>query len=191
MSQKTLKNLTKAFIGESQARNRYSFYSSQAKKEGYQQISKIFLETAEQEKEHAKRLFEHIQELKGDMKEIELEASSPNVFGSTQENLKAAAEGENYEHSDMYPSFAKIAEEEDLPKIAARLRSIAVAESHHEERYLKLLNELKSNKILKKDEEVVWVCMECGYEHRGQTPPEVCPSCDHSKEYYKIKCEKY
>ncbi len=189
--EKTLKNLTKAFIGESQARNRYSFYASKAKKEGYLQIAENFLETAEQEKEHAKRLFEHIQELKGELNEIEVEAASPNIFGDTKENLKAAANGENYEHSEMYPGFAKIAEEENLPKIAARLRSIAVAEKHHEERYLKLLKEVEAKTIFEKEEEVTWVCMECGYEHKGKTPPDVCPSCDHAKEYYKIKCEKY
>lgn len=188
---KTLKNLTKAFIGESQARNRYSFYASRAKKEGYIQISGIFLKTAEQEKEHAKRLFEHIQELKGDKNEMSVEAASPNVYDDTKENLKAAAAGENYEHSEMYPEFAKTAEEESLPKIAARFRSIAIAEKHHEERYLTLLKELENGTLLEKREEVVWVCMECGYEHRGKTPPETCPSCGHAKEYYKIKCERF
>ena len=188
---KTLKNLTKAYIGESQARNRYSLYASKAKKEGYLQIAEKFLETAEQEKEHAKRLFEHIQELKDTNTEIEIEISAPNVFGDTEENLKAAAKGENYEHSDMYPSFADIAEEEGYQKIAARLRAIAIAEKHHEERYLKLLKEVESSSVLEKEEEVVWVCMECGYEHTGKTPPQVCPSCDHAKEYYKVKCEKF
>jgi rubrerythrin len=188
---KTLENLAKAFIGESQARNRYSFYASQAKKENYLQISELFLETANQEKEHAKRIFEHIQELKGDMGEIIIEAAAPTALGETKENLKTAAEGENYEYTEMYPSFAKTAEEEGFPRIAARLRSIAVAEKHHEERYLKLLKEVEKESVLKKDQEVTWICMECGYEHRGSTPPAVCPSCDHPKEYYKIKCEQY
>lgn len=188
---KTLENLTKAFIGESQARNRYSFYASRAKKENYLQIAELFLETANQEKEHAKRLFEHIQELKEGQAEIIIEAVAPTVFGDTQENLKAAAAGENYEYSEMYPSFAQTAEEEGLPQIAARFRSIAVAEKHHEERYLKLLKEVDAGTVLKKDKETTWICMECGYEHRGKTPPEKCPSCNHAKEYYKVKCETY
>lgn len=189
--QKTLINLTKAFIGESQARNRYTFYASQAKKENYMQIFEIFTETALQEKEHAKRLFEFIQELKGDLEEITVEAAAPTKIGDTAENLAAAAAGEKYEYSEMYPEFAQIAEEEGLPKVAAKFRAIAVAEKHHEERYLKLLQEVKNESLFKKQEPVIWVCMECGYEHKGVTPPDSCPSCEHSKEFYKIKCEQY
>lgn len=198
--QKTLKNLTKAFIGESQARNRYTYYAKVAKKEGFVQIAEIFLKTAEQEKEHAKRLFEHIQELKQDCdcreddcdcNEIEVEAISPNVYGDTKENLKAAAEGENYEYCEMYPEFAKVAEEEGYEDIAKRLRSIAIAEKHHEERYLKLLKQLEKGTVLKKAEKVWWVCMECGYMHYGKQPPKECPSCDHDRGYYKVKCEKF
>lgn len=189
--QKTLVNLTKAFIGESQARNRYTFYASQAKKEGYLQISEIFIETATQEKEHASKLFAAIQELKCDNKEIIVEAVAPTAIGNTEENLRVAADGENYEYSEMYPEFAKIAEEENLLEIAARFRSIAIAEKHHEERYLKLLKEVKDGTIFKKSEEKIWVCMECGYEHKGTTPPNLCPSCSHPKEFYKIKCEQY
>lgn len=192
---KTLENLTKAFIGESQARNRYSFYAKVAKKEGYEQIGEIFLETAEQEKEHAKREFEHIQELKEkmgeDIQEIEVPAKSPNTYGDTAANLKAAAKGENYEYADMYPEFAKVAEEEGLTKIAARFRSIAVAEKHHEERYLKLLKELEAGTIFKKKESTTWICMECGYQHEGTEPPKMCPSCDHEQGFYKVKCETY
>jgi len=188
---KTLENLSKAFVGESQARNRYSYYSKIAKKEGYQQIAKIFAETAEQEKTHAKRLFEHIQELKGDDNEITIPTSVPTTFGTTLENLKAAKEGEKYEHSEMYPEFAKIAEEEGLTKIAIRLKSIAKAEKHHEERYEKLLNELENKNISEKEEEITWVCMECGYTHTGKTPPKECPACDHPSGYYIVKCEKY
>jgi rubrerythrin len=198
---KTIQNLTKAFIGESQARNRYTFYAKIAKKEGYEQIGEVFLMTAEQEKEHAKRLFEHIQELKKDCKcdkgedyncdEITVEAASPNVFGDTKENLLAAAKGENYEHTEMYPEFAKVAEKEDYKKIAIRLRAIAVAEKHHEERYRKLLKELEEGTIFKKKEKVSWICMECGYEHFGEEPPEKCPSCDHDKGFYQVKCEEY
>ncbi len=193
--EKTLKNLIKAFIGESQARNRYTYYAKVAKKEGYEQISGIFLETAEQEKVHAKRLFEHIQELKKNLgtkeEEFVVEGLAPTVYGNTKENLKAAAEGENYEHTEMYPEFAKVAEEEGLKKIAHRLKSIAKAEQHHEERYLKLLKELEEGTIFKKSESKIWVCRECGYIHEGKEPPEECPSCDHPKAYYQIKCEEF
>jgi rubrerythrin len=189
--EKTLENLTKAFIGESQARNRYSFYAKIAKKEGYEQIAEIFLITADNEKEHAKRLFEHIQELKGDAGEIKVEAAAPLVYGNTLENLKTAAAGENYEYTEMYPEFAKAAEEEGLDKIAARLKAIAKAEEHHEERYKKLIKEVEAGTVFKKDKEVWWVCRECGYIHFGEEPPEKCPSCDHAKSFYQIKCEEY
>ncbi len=191
----TLKNLAKAFIGESQARNRYAFYAKQAKKDGFEQIAEIFLTTAENEKEHAKRLFEHINILKkksGEkLDEIEVEASVPTTFGTTAENLKAAIAGENYEHSKMYPSFAATAEKEGLTEIAKRLKSIAKAEEHHEERYAKLLKQVEAGTVFKKDKEVWWVCRECGYVHFGKEPPEKCPSCDHAKSFYQLKCEEY
>ena len=187
----TLKNLTKAFIGESQARNRYTFYAKIARKEGFEQIAGIFLITAENEKEHAKRLFEHIQELKKDLEEIKVEAAAPVVYGNTAENLKAAISGENYEYTEMYPEFAKVAEKEGLSKIAARLRSIAVAEKHHEERYKRLLKEIEEKTVFKKDKEVWWVCRECGYVHFGKEPPKKCPICDHERSYYEVKCEEY
>jgi len=193
--QKTLENLTKAFIGESQARNRYSFYAKVAKKEGYEQIAGVFLATAEQEKTHAKRLFEHIQEVKKKLKvsenEVTVEAASPNIYSDTKENLKAAIAGENYEHTEMYPGFAVVAEEEGLPKIALRMRSIAVAEQHHEEQYLKLLKVLEDGTIFKKTEEVWWICRECGYMHYGLEALKECPSCDHPQAFYQVKCEEF
>ncbi len=191
----TIKNLTKAFIGESQARNRYTFYAKIAKKEGFEQIGEIFLLTAEQEKEHAKRLFEHIQELKEKseekLDEIQVQASAPTIYGSTAENLKAAAAGENYEYTKMYPEFAEIADKEGLPEIAKRLRAIAVAEKHHEERYKKLLKEVEAGTVFKKSKEVWWVCRECGYVHFGKEAPKECSSCDHAQSFYQIKCEEY
>jgi len=189
----TLKNLTKAFIGESQARNRYTFYAKIAKKEGYEKIAEIFLLTANQEKEHAKRIFEHIQELKKEIggEEIIVEATAPLVYGTTEENLQAAANGEKYEYSEMYPEFAEIAEKEGLKKIAVRLRAIAVAEQNHEDRYLKLLELVKNKTYFKREDEKIWVCMECGYIHIGKEPPKECPSCDHSHSYYELKQEDY
>lgn len=189
--QKTLENLTKAFIGESQARNRYTFYAKIAKKEGYEQIAEIFMITAENEKQHAKRLFEHIQELKEGADEIKVEAEATLTYGDTLKNLKAAAKGENWEYTEMYPEFAKIAEEEGLSMIAARLRAIAKAEEHHEERYKKLIKEIEGDTIFKKEEETEWVCRECGYIHKGKNPPEKCPSCDHPKAFFQTKCENY
>ncbi len=192
---KTIENLTKAFVGESQARNRYSFYAKIAKKEGYEQIAAIFIEIAEQEKVHAKRLFEHIQELKEkiseNLSEIKIEAGAPTTYGDTRENLKAAIAGENYEHTSMYPEFAQIAEEEGLIEIANRLRAIARAEEHHEERYKKLLEQVEANSVFKKDKEVVWVCRECGYVHIGPEAPRECPACKHPQAYYQLKCEEY
>jgi rubrerythrin len=189
----TLKNLTKAFIGESQARNRYTFYAKIAQKEGYEQIAEIFLITADNEKEHAKRLFEHIQELKDveNNKKINVDATAPTIYGTTEENLQAAIDGEHYEYSEMYPEFAKIAEEENLSKIAERLKAIAIAEKHHEERYKKLLEQVKNQTVFKKKGEVEWVCRECGYVHKGKEAPTKCPSCDHEQSFYQIKCEEY
>jgi rubrerythrin len=192
---KTIKNLTQAFIGESQARNRYTFYAKVARKEGFEQIAKIFLITADNEKEHAKRLFEHINELiekSGQkMEEIKVEAAAPTTYGTTAKNLKAAIAGENYEYTQMYPGFADEAEKEGLTDIATRLRAIAKAEEHHEERYKKLLKEVEAGTVFKKAKEVWWVCRECGYVHLGTEPPEKCPSCDHAKSFYQVKCEEY
>lgn len=191
----TIKNLAKAFIGESQARNRYTMYAKVAKKEGFEQIAEIFLITAEQEREHASKLFTEIQELKKLSEEaisvLKVEAEVPIVYGTTIENLKAAIDGENYEHVTMYPEFAKIAEQEGYPKIANRLRAIAIAEEHHEERYKKLLKEVEAGTVFKKEEEVWWVCRECGYVHFGKEAPQECPSCNHSQSFYQLKCENY
>jgi rubrerythrin len=192
---KTIENLTKAFIGESQARNRYTIYSKTARNEGFEQISEIFLLTADNEREHAKWLFTLINELKKNSKEkldeIKVEASAPTILGTTKENLKAAIAGENYEYTKMYPDFAGIAEKEGFPEIAKRIRSIAIAEKHHEERYKKILKEVEASTVFKKDKEVWWVCRECGYVHFGKQPPEECPSCGHAKSFYQLKCEEY
>ena len=192
---KTIINLTKAFIGESQARNRYSFYAKIAKKEGFEQIAEIFLITADNERIHAKRLFEQINELKKeeneDLKQIEVSASAPTTYGNTVDNLKAAIAGEHYEYSEMYPEFADVAEQEGLTNITKRLRSIAKAEEHHEERYKKILKEVEAGTVFKKDKKVWWVCRECGYVHFGTEPPEKCPACDHERNFYQIKCEEY
>ena len=189
---KTLTNLVQAYLGECQARNRYTFYAKVAKKEGYEQIAGIFMETAEQEKVHAKRLFEHIQEIKMGATSLELEkVEVPLAYGTTKENLVAAIEGETYEYNEMYPGFAKIAKEEGLDKIAVRLSSIAKAEAHHAERYQKALNLLETDTVFKKENKVVWVCRECGYIHEGTDAPGICPSCDHPQAYYQMQSENY
>jgi rubrerythrin len=191
----TIGNLTKAFIGESQARNRYTFYSKIARKEGFEQIAEIFLVTADNEKEHADWLFKLINELKGKRRgsfdEVKVEAAAPTILGSTADNLKAAIAGENYEYTKMYPEFADVAEKEGFPGIADRLRAIATAEKHHEERYKKLLKEVGAGTVFKKGKEAWWVCRECGYMHFGKEPPEKCPACDHDKSFFQIKCEEY
>jgi len=191
----TITNLTKAFIGESQARNRYTFYANLAKKEGFEHIAGIFLLTAENEKEHAKWLFRLINDLKKqsdeNLDEIKVEASAPTILGTTAENLKAAIAGENYEHTEMYPEFANIAEKEGFSEVARRIRAIAVAEKHHEERYKKLLEEIEGNTIFKKDKKVYWVCKKCGYLHEGEEPPEICPSCSHPKNYFELQCKEF
>lgn len=184
---RTEKNLLAAFAGESQARNRYTYFASQAKKEGYEQIAAIFLETADNEKEHAKRLFKF---LEGG--EVEITAAFPaGVIGDTLTNLKSAAAGENYEHTQMYPEFARVAEEEGFPEIAAVFRAIAKAEVGHEERYKKLIENLEQGKVFKRDQKVTWRCRNCGYLHEGTEPPEVCPACGHPKGYYEVYCGCY
>ena len=190
----TIKNLAKAFLGESQARNRYTFYAKVAKKEGFEQIAEIFSITAENEREHAKWLLRMINELKekaGEDVAIEVNVPVPTTLGTTLENLKAAIEGENYEYTKMYPEFADVAEKEGFPEIAKRLRAIAVAEQHHEEKYKKLLEQLEENTLFKKEKKVYWVCRKCGYVHEGEEPPEECPSCSHPKNYFELKCEEY
>jgi len=191
----TIKNLAKAFIGESQARNRYTMYSKVAKKEGFEQIAEIFLITADNEREHAAKLFEEIQKLKNHSKEdlaaIKVEAEAPTAYGATADNLKAAIAGENWEHVTMYPEFAAKAEEEGYDKIATRLKAIARAEEHHEERYIKLLKQVEDGAVFKKDAETWWVCRECGYVHFGKEAPKECPACNHAQAFYQLKCESY
>jgi len=184
---KTEKNLLTAFAGESQARNRYTYFASQAKKEGYEQIAFIFEETANQEKEHAKRLFKF---LEGG--EVEISASFPaGLIGTTLENLKAAAAGERYEHSEMYPGFAKVAKEEGFDTIAAVFEAIAVAEKQHEKRYNALAANIEAGRVFKRDEQVVWRCRNCGYLHVGTEAPESCPACAHPQAYFELLGENY
>ncbi|MGM0509274.1 MAG: rubrerythrin [Fusobacteriota bacterium] len=185
---KTEKNLLKSFAGESQARNRYDYFAKIAKKEGYVQIANIFLETARNEKEHAKRFFKFLETGEG----LEIQAAYPaGALGTTEENLKAAAMGENEEWSELYPEFADIAQEEGFVEIASVYRNIAKVEKEHEERYLKLLQNIKENKVFKKDEPIRWKCGNCGYVHEGKQAPEKCPACAHPKSYFEIKETNY
>jgi len=184
---KTERNILTAFAGESQARNRYTYFASQAKKDGFEQMTYIFEETANQEREHAKRLFKL---LEGG--EVEIQAAFPaGVIGTTAENLKAAAGGENHEWTEMYPGFAKVAEEEGFADIADVFRSIAVAEKQHERRYLGLLANIEQGTVFKKSEKVVWRCRNCGYLHEGKEAPELCPACDHPQAHFELLCENW
>ena len=184
---KTEKNLITAFAGESQARNRYTYFSSQARNEGYMQISAIFEETANQEKEHAKKLFKFLQG-----GEVLVSAAFPaGIIGTTSENLKAAAAGEDYETKTMYPGFAKIADDEGFSEIAGVFRKIAVAEARHRDRYLALKKNIEDGKVFKKDKPVRWVCRNCGYVHEGSEAPASCPACTHPQAYYEIEAANY
>jgi len=184
---KTEKNLLTAFAGESQARNRYSYFASKAKKEGFVQMSYIFEETAAQEKEHAKRLFKF---LEGG--EAEISAAFPaGVIGSTLENLGAAAAGEHYEWTEMYPGFAATAKEEGFGAIASAFSSIAVAEKQHEKRYNDLAANIEAGRVFKRDKEVVWRCRNCGYLHVGTEAPDTCPACDHPQAHFELLGENY
>lgn len=184
---KTEKNLLTAFAGESQARNRYTYFAGVARKEGYQQITGIFLDTAENEKEHAKRFFKFLEG--GDAK---VEASFPaGKIGTTIENLKAAAKGENEEWSNLYPAFAKAAEDEGFQEIAILFRNIASVEKGHEKRYLALLKNVNDGTVFKKNNKVFWRCRNCGYIHEGIEAPEKCPACEHPRDYYELLCENY
>ena len=184
---KTELNLLKAFAGESQARNRYEFFASVAKKEGYEQIAAIFMETALQEKEHAKRFFQF---LEGGMTEII--ASYPSgVIGTTNENLKAAAEGEHEEWTLLYPEFAEIAKAEGFPQVAAAFKMIATVETEHERRYLKLLQNISEDKVFMKDGKVWWKCMNCGYVYESAKALENCPACLHPKAFMQMREENY
>ncbi len=184
---KTEKNVLTAFAGESQAKNRYTFFASKAKKEGYEQIRALFLETADNEKEHAERLYKF---LEGG--EVEIQASYPaGVIGETKDNLKEAAAGENHEHTTMYPEFAKTADEEGFSEIVEAMRSIAVAEKEHEKRYLGLLNNINNGLVFKRDEVVKWKCRNCGYISEGNEPPDECPACAHAKAYFELLAENW
>lgn len=187
---RTAENLMKSFAGESQARTRYTYYASQAKKEGYVQMSNIFLETAENEKEHAKRFFKFLNESLC-CEAVDINASYPVALGDTKTNLKAAAEGENEEWTELYPEFADIAEEEGFPEIAYVWREIAEAEERHELRFRKLLANIENGTVFEKDEEVEWKCNNCGYIHKGKSAPEQCPACAHAKAYFEVFVETY
>lgn len=187
---KTAENLMKAFAGESQARNRYSYYASVAKKEGYMQISNLFTETADNEKEHAKRFFKFLNEsLMGEM--VEINAAFPVGLGDTKSNLKSAADGENEEWTELYPQFADIADQEGFPAIAVAFRKIAEVEKHHEARYRKLLSNLENGTAYKKDSVVEWKCNNCGYLHNGEGAPQLCPACAHPQGYFELFVESY
>ncbi|NDV57615.1 rubrerythrin [Bacteroides sp. 519] len=184
---KTEKNLLMTFAGESQARMRYTYFASVAKKEGFEQIAAIFTETADQEKEHAKRMFKF---LEGGM--VEFTGTFPaGVIGTTLENLKAAAAGEHEEWATDYPKCADIADEEGFPEIAAMYRNISVAEKAHEERYLAFVNNIENESVFKKTEEVLWQCRNCGYIHAGTEAPKVCPACVHPQAHFEVKKTNY
>jgi len=183
----TEKNLLKAFAGESQARNRYTFFASEAKKEGFEQISAIFLETAENEKEHAKIFFKFLEG-----RDVEITATYPaGKIGNTGENLLAAANGEKAEWGKIYPEFEKIAGKEGFGEIAKSFKEIAEVEKRHEERYKKLLENVKTRKVFKKDKVIKWKCRNCGYIHEGKEAPEFCPACKHPQAYYEVLEENY
>ena len=183
----TEKNLLTAFSGESQARNRYTYFAKQAKKEGYVQISDIFSETADQEKEHAKRLFKFLQG-----GEVEITGAFPaGTIATTMENLKEAAAGENYEHTEMYPGFAKIAKEEGFGPIAVVFNAIAVAEKQHEKQYLELAANIDAGRVFKRETPEVWRCRNCGYLHESSEAPAICPACDHPQSHFELLGENW
>lgn len=180
-------NLLKSFAGESQARGRYTFFAKQAKKEGYEQIAALFLETAEQEKEHSKRFFKFLEG--GD---VEITATYPaGMIGSTVDNLKAAAAGENEEWTDLYPEFARVAEEEGFAEVAVAYKMIAKVEAMHEARYLALLENINKGEVFEKGESEEWYCRNCGYVHTGKKAPKTCPACLHDQAYFEIHKENY
>lgn len=190
---RTAENLLKAFAGESQARNRYTFYASVANKEGYMQIKNLFLETADNEKEHAKRFYKLLMAgFEGEMPAmIEINAMYPVAQGTTYENLIAAADGENEEWGALYPDFAKVAAEEGFPEAAAVFKLIASVEKHHEARYRMLAENIKNEAVFKKEEAVEWKCGNCGYVHTGPNAPDKCPACDHPQGYFEVLSDKY
>ncbi|UCE57957.1 MAG: rubrerythrin family protein [Candidatus Bathyarchaeota archaeon] len=184
---RTEKNLLAAFAGESQARNRYTFFASVAKKEGYEQISSIFRETADNEKEHAELFFKL---LKGGM--VEITAAYPaGTIETTPENLNEAANGEKLEWGTIYPDFAKVAKEEGFEDVAKTFRMVAEVEKYHERRYLKLLANIEQDKVFKKDASIKWKCRNCGHVYEGSEAPEKCPVCEHARSYFEVWCENY
>jgi len=191
----TLDGLLKAFVGESQARNRYTFYASTAKKEGYEQVAEIFAMTADNEREHANWFFKMIKEVGekqgADLSKLTTNTDVPLVRGTTMENLEAAIAGETHEFSSMYPQIADMALKDGFAQVAARVKSIAEAEKHHADRYTKLLENFKNDTVFKREEAVFWMCRECGYLHFGKAAPEACPSCGHAKAFYQILSENY
>ncbi len=187
---KTAENLLKAFAGESQARNRYTYYASIAKKEGYVQISNMFMETAENEKEHAKVFFKHLKEdLQGEV--VEINASYPVALSTTKENLLASANGENEEWEELYPAFAAVAEKEGFKDVAASFRLIAMVEKHHEARYRALLANVLNETVFEKEEATDWKCNNCGYVHHGKVAPDLCPACAHEQKHFEVLAENY
>jgi len=184
---KTEQNLLKSFAGESQARNRYNFFASKARKDGYEQIAALFEETAAQEKEHAKLFFKF---LEGGM--VEITATYPaGIIGGTVENLRASAEGENEEWKTIYPEFARVADQEGFPKIAAAFRLVAEVEKRHEERYRKLLQNVQTNNVFKRSSKMNWVCRNCGYLYNGESALDICPCCDHAKAHFELEAENF
>jgi rubrerythrin len=190
---KTAVNLMKAFAGESQARNRYTYYASVADKEGFKQIKNIFIETADNEKEHAKRIYKFLLEgLKDEVPTtIEIDSTFPVAQGNTLDNLKAAASGENEEWDKMYPEFADVADEEGFNEIAGVFRAIAIAEKAHENRFNKLADNVSNDKVFKKEKKVLWKCGNCGYIFEGPNAPEKCPACDHPQAHFELFVETY
>ena len=185
----TEKNLLKAFAGESQARNRYTYFSSEARKAGYEQISSIFLETADNEKEHAKVFFTYLNE---SASPLQITASYPaGKISSTADNLLEAANGEKLEYSKLYPEFEQVAREEGFKEIATSFKEIGEVEEQHEKRYRKLLENIKKNEVFKKPGEITWKCRNCGYVHEGKEAPKTCPACKHPQAFYELMCENY
>ncbi len=194
--EKILEVLLAGFVGESQARNRYTFYASIAKNEGYQQIMGIFQETAEQEKEHAKIYFQLYQQVKNDLgiqgnEAVLSEVAVPTVYGTSADNLQAAVDGEHFENSQLYPEFAQEAENAGYPEIATRIWGIIAAETEHEERYQKLLTLVTDGKVFERTEKVAWICRNCGYVYYGTNPPDKCPACQHPKDYFQVRSEDF
>jgi rubrerythrin len=183
----TKKNIVRAIAGESMARNKYTYFASQARKDGYEQIAAIFEETADNEKEHAKRLMKLLE----GATESSLEKFDFPIIGTTSENLKTAADGENWEHTTMYPEFAKTAEEEGFEEAAKVFTEIGEVEEQHEKRYLKLKSNVDKGSVFKKDEEVLWKCRNCGYIHKGKEAPQECPACAHAQSFYELLAENY